>query len=209
MVRIRNFVRSYLTPAEQNILFFLLITGIIGIGVHYTGLEAESEGLDSLRVIIREPAQPRYDINTVTERELQTIPGIGIVRAQAIIEYRDENRPIVVDDLINVRGIGEITLGRIRGYFGEDSLINGKFDETETTVRVATIDPTTMININEATLEDLMQVSGIGQVRGESIISFINEQGRIKNIDHLQEIRGIGPKTLENIKEKFYADNGR
>jgi competence protein ComEA len=63
------------------------------------------------------------------------------------------------------------------------------------------------ININKATIEDLKRVRGIGQVRAENIIDYLTENGPIKNIDRLLDIRGIGPGTIESIKELFYANN--
>ncbi len=51
------------------------------------------------------------NVNTATAAELETLPGIGASRAQAIID----NRPYqTVDDLNRVPGIGDATLNRLR-----------------------------------------------------------------------------------------------
>ena len=209
---IKGFLKSYLTSAEQRIIFFLLLTGIVGIVIHYSGLSADSGEAELFLVELSRPTQVRYDINTVTAQALQTIPGIGAVRAEAIIEYRNAHKPIEVDDLINVRGIGEVTLAKIRDFFSDYPESSTQKDseiwEKKNLEEVAR-DRTKMMNINEANLEDLMKIRGIGQMRGESILKYINENDRIKNIDQLLEIRGIGPKTIENIKEIFYADDDR
>ena len=58
----------------------------------------------------------RININTATSQELQTIRGIGPALAGRIIEYRQIAGGFSsVDDLTNVRGIGEKTLEKIRG----------------------------------------------------------------------------------------------
>ena len=57
------------------------------------------------------------NINTATEKELQTLTGIGEVKARAIIEYRMSiGRFKRVDELLNVTGIGDKTLEKIRVF---------------------------------------------------------------------------------------------
>ena len=62
-------------------------------------------------------ADEKVDINTATVKELKTIPGIGKVIAERIVEYREAERAFsTVDDLLNVKGIGKATLEKIRAY---------------------------------------------------------------------------------------------
>ena len=57
------------------------------------------------------------NVNTATEPELETLPGVGPVTAAAIIDYRTKNGPFAaVDDLIDVSGIGPSTLEQIRPF---------------------------------------------------------------------------------------------
>ena len=54
------------------------------------------------------------NINTAGVKELETLPGIGPVKAQAIVDYRGENGDFEsVDELDEVKGIGEKTLEKI------------------------------------------------------------------------------------------------
>jgi competence ComEA-like helix-hairpin-helix protein len=48
---------------------------------------------------------------------LETLPGIGPVRAQAILDDRQANGPFSVpEDLVRVSGIGEGTLEKLLDY---------------------------------------------------------------------------------------------
>ena len=56
------------------------------------------------------------NINTASESELQTLPGIGEVMAHAIYEDRAQNGPFAsCEDLMRVSGIGEKKFERVRG----------------------------------------------------------------------------------------------
>lgn len=54
-------------------------------------------------------------INYATQDEIETLPGIGPSKAQAIIQYRDEHGFFnSVEDLLNISGIGEKTLENMK-----------------------------------------------------------------------------------------------
>ena len=54
------------------------------------------------------------NLNTADQIELETLPEVGPVTAQAIIGWREEHGGFTaVDELLDVDGIGEATLSRI------------------------------------------------------------------------------------------------
>lgn len=55
------------------------------------------------------------NVNTASTTELEELPGVGEVIAQAILDHRTENGPFTsVDQLLDVSGIGDATLESIR-----------------------------------------------------------------------------------------------
>ena len=55
------------------------------------------------------------DVNVADGATLETLPGVGPATAAAVIEHRERNGPFTtVDELLEVRGIGEVKLAELR-----------------------------------------------------------------------------------------------
>ena len=55
-------------------------------------------------------------INTATKEELQTLPGIGESKADAIIEYRKNKKFETIEEIKEVSGIGDALFEKIKDY---------------------------------------------------------------------------------------------
>jgi DNA uptake protein ComE-like DNA-binding protein len=76
----------------------------------------EEQELQEIQTQVKKAESPEglLDLNTATEKELQSIKGIGPVLAGRIIAGRPYRR---VDDLLKVKGIGPKRLKKFRPYF--------------------------------------------------------------------------------------------
>ncbi|WP_110650342.1 ComEA family DNA-binding protein [Salinicola peritrichatus] len=76
--------------------------------------------LSILLITLPAVAQDPVNINSASAEELTTLPGIGEVKAQAIIDDREANGPYAsVEDLTRVDGIGETTVANL----GDDATL--------------------------------------------------------------------------------------
>ena len=80
--------------------------------------DADTGKIEIYVPISGEMSEPqRIDLNRAETWLLDALPGIGSGRAQAIIDYRNQNGPFRrVEDLLNVEGIGESTLDKMRDF---------------------------------------------------------------------------------------------
>src|SRR5580704_1721654 len=65
----------------------------------------------------KQPPSRSINLNAATVKELQELPGVGLVTAKAIIQFRQKSGPFHrVEDLLAVRGISEGKLSKMRPY---------------------------------------------------------------------------------------------
>ncbi|MDP8220987.1 MAG: helix-hairpin-helix domain-containing protein [Candidatus Stygibacter frigidus] len=184
--------QDYFTFNERKILTFVLIMLFLGLGIKYLKLTAADEVFEGTLNEVSDNLTA-VDIRAADSEELQTLPRIGPKLAERILAYRAENGFASVDDLINVKGIGTVTLERIRPFivkFGESA-------EPEKIMQ--SVEEDSLIDINIADLEDFISLPGIGPVKGQRIIDRRNEIGKFNNVQELIEVKGIGDKTLAKI----------
>ncbi len=56
------------------------------------------------------------------------------------------------------------------------------------------------ININTATPEQLDGLKGIGPTKAQAIVDYRQKHGPFKSVDELQNVPGIGPATLKDLR---------
>ena len=62
--------------------------------------------------------------------------------------------------------------------------------------------PTTLVNINSADEATLETLNGVGPVLAAAIIQYRTEHGPFASVDQLDEVSGIGPATLEDLRSQ-------
>jgi len=135
----------------------------------------------------------RLDLNTASKVDLTALPGIGEVKAAEIVKYREEHGGFkAIDELINVKGIGRATLDKIRNLVRVGSVSTNVPDKSENSGK---------INVNTATLQELVALPGIGPVLAERIIDYREHNGKFHKPEDLLKVSGIGIKTLSKFRE--------
>ena len=57
------------------------------------------------------------------------------------------------------------------------------------------------INLNSAGLDELVSLPGIGTSTAEKIIEYRNEKGKFKSVQQIMNVKGIGEKKFQKIKD--------
>ncbi|MCF7920892.1 MAG: helix-hairpin-helix domain-containing protein [Candidatus Cloacimonetes bacterium] len=171
---------------------FILFALFLGLVVKYVATQNEpayTGEIDSLGIY-----DEKVDIRTAGVTDLQYLPRIGEVMAQRIVEYREQKQFVRTEDLLLVKGIGEKTLERLMPYL----VIFG--DSVKVVAEPVTPDVSVLLDINSANLNELVGLPGIGKVKAQRIIDRRKAKGKFRTIEELLEVKGIGEKTLAEIK---------
>lgn len=60
-----------------------------------------------------------------------------------------------------------------------------------------------LVNLNQASKEELMTLPGIGEAKAEAILQYRTEHGTFSSIDEIKNISGIKDGVFEKIKDKI------
>ena len=60
--------------------------------------------------------------------------------------------------------------------------------------------------LNQASVEDLRKLPGIGAKRAEAIVALRERLGKFKRVSDLMRVKGIGPKRLKQLAPKLVLD---
>lgn len=77
--------------------------------------------------------------------------------------------------------------------------VNNCIEEEETTVNTIS----DLVNINTATIDELLTLSGIGESKAKSIIEYRTNNGLFQTIEDLKNVSGIGEALFNKIKDKI------
>ncbi|HSC24515.1 MAG TPA: helix-hairpin-helix domain-containing protein [Casimicrobiaceae bacterium] len=59
------------------------------------------------------------------------------------------------------------------------------------------------LNLNTATKDELVALSGIGPAKAQAIIDYRTQHGGFKSVDELKDVKGIGARRFEKLKPEL------
>jgi competence protein ComEA len=167
-----------------------------------------------------ETARPALvDLNHAGRADLEQVPGIGPALAKEIADDRERRGPFrAVEELRRVKGVGPATFDKVRAYFRVEPSTPAPAADLEPLIlerrptqpapapypraggspqKIQPGDPP--INVNTASVEELMRLPNVGPVTARSIVA-AREAKPFRSLADLDAVKGIGPKKLDQLR---------
>lgn len=207
-------IRKHVTKEKIIITVVILVISIIGLKLFLSKNAAKVDQFEE--VVLTDTT----DLIAETEKENNDVVKIyvdikGAVKLPGMYEVTSDMRVLNVIDMAG--GLKE-TADDSQVNFSqriEDQMViyipveGEELSETAiagTNSNTANIskDEDGKINLNQATKEELMTLSGVGEKKAEKIIEYREENGSFKTIEDLKNVNGFGEKSFESL-EKYIS----
>lgn len=137
-----------------------------------------------------------------SRRQSIVLTGIGLIIIGGIILGFALSQPKIAVSSLNENVISETSqIAEISESITQsNSYNNEEYSQSASTVAIET-DASVIypLNLNTCTADELMTISGIGEVKASAIIEYREYLGGYTSVEQIKNIKGIGDKVYEKI----------
>ena len=199
----------------------LVLSGVIFV-LYRNNKESNEEVID----IFKEEKEEKKDLELIKKEEKEEVSTVivdikGMVNNPGVYEVENGKR---INDVINMAGgltedadTSNINLAKIvtdemtiviyskeevlEKYKSEVCICDCPYITNDACITETTTEENNLININIASIDELMNLPGLGEAKAKSIIEYRTKNGNFTNIEGLKEVSGIGEAIFEKIKD--------
>ncbi|QBZ96609.1 helix-hairpin-helix domain-containing protein [Flavobacterium sangjuense] len=218
-----SIVKSFLTYSKSQRIGILLFFGIIilvqGIYFFYdftnkkTIDKEQSKWLalqstvDSLKLDNKnyKPTIYPFNPNFITDFKGYKL-GMSVEEIDRLLAYRKQNKFVnSAAEFQAVTKVSDSLLKAISPYFKFPDWVKNKKSSFQTFAKKDFSKPSTIVvlDINQATKEDLMKIYGIGDKISDRILEQKEKYGAFVSMEQMDDIWGLSPEVIEKLKGSF------
>lgn len=209
---------------EQRTGVFLLLTVIIALQLVYYFVDFDTfskdspekekwlslqSQLDSLKQekVAYVPKVYPFNPNFITDYKGYKL-GLSVEEIDRLLAFRKENKYVnSPQEFQAVTRVSDSLLRVISPYFKFPDWVKNKKEFVEyknyPKTAFAKKEKIVLIDINQATQEDLMKIYGIGEAISIRILKFKESLGGFVSMEQMNDIWGLSPEVIENLNTHF------
>jgi competence ComEA-like helix-hairpin-helix protein len=193
----------------QSIYFFVDFSLPVKVNPEKEKWLAIQTEIDSLKELAKFEGARLYPFNPNYISDYKGYKlGMSVEAIDRLLAYRKQNKFVnSAEEFQKVTKVSDSLLSRIAPYFKFPDWVNEKRKSNSISIYktpvFATSEKLVVLDINTASLEDLVQVYGIGEVIAQRILSFRESLGSFVAMEQLDEVWGLSPEVLVNLNKRF------
>ena len=218
-------IKSYFKfSSEQRLGVFVLFAIIISVQLAYFFTDFSSVSNDS-------PEKEKWlslqsQIDSIKEEKLDYVPkiypfnpnfisdykgyklGMSVSEIDRLLAFRKQNKYVnSPEEFQAVTKVSDSLLNAISPYFKFPDWVKNKkeFKEYKKYPNSAFVkkEKIVIIDINQATQEDLIKIYGIGEAISLRILKFKENLGGFVSMEQMKDVWGLSPEVIENLNSHF------
>ena len=162
--------------------------------------------IDSLKQIKRDyiPKIYPFNPNFITDFKGQKL-GMSVAEIDRLLAFRKTNNYVnTPEDFQNVTKISDSLLATMAPYFKfPDWVTNKKEFKSKYKSFENKKEKIVVLDINQATKEDLIKVYGIGPALSDRILKLKDLLGGFVSMEQMNDVWGLSPEVVENLNKNF------
>ena len=168
----------------------------------------------------------QHKINSIKQEKLQFVPkiypfnpnfitdfkgyklGMSVAEIDRLLAFRKQNKYVNSSkEFQAVTKISDSLLAVISPYFKFPDWVKNKKESLDyknySKTTFAKKEKIVILDINQATKEDLIKIYGIGEATSLRILKFKESLGGFVSMDQMNDVWGLSPEVIENLNSHF------
>lgn len=132
--------------------------------------------------------------------------GMSVAEIDRLLAYRKQNKFVnSAAEFQAVTQVSDSLLNAISPYFKFPDWVKNKkhYATSRPKPTFSKVEKISIIDINQATKEDLMKVYGIGDKISDRILEYKNKLGAFVSMDQLNDVWGLSPEVIAKLYQNF------
>lgn len=199
---------------SQLALYALAVVAVVLLGMRYLHRQAAAEAPAHVPDKVTQAPPPGVRIEQRRGNATALVHVAGAVRRPGVYRFghgarvqdavRRAGGPRPQADLNAINLAGEVSDGQ-QIVVPSRSGAGGNSGAGAAAGAVTPSAPSTPVNLNTATAEQLDTLEGVGPVTAQKILDWRREHGGFRSVDDLAQVPGIGPKRMAALRDKVQA----
>lgn len=207
---------------RKGIALLLLLVLVLQLGYHFVdfnsfakdspdklrwlALQAELDSVKEVSLKVEKKMYP-FNPNFITDYKGYTL-GMNVVEIDRLLAYRKEGKYVnSPQEFQTITKISDSLLQAISLYFKFPDWVKNKKENTGYMYYekkpLVKKEKKVLIDINQATQEDLIKIYGIGEGISLRILKFKESLGGFVSMEQMNDVWGLSPEVIQRLNDNF------